>query len=125
MLVEHKDRLLSSLYLKGCEATPKEQLFLPGIGTINTVHLYCDHIEKEEYVDVYASQHNVDVKDWWADHGTLLFRYDPENDQLPSITATGKAAILISIPTVSSVAIKVDKWNGIDVRYEIGHIHFQ
>ena len=123
MLFRHWDRLRSVLYLAGCQVSPISQSTLPGVGRFSIVHLACDQGEKSEYIDVYASDNGVNLNHWWADHGTLLFRYDPspQSNQLPVITTSGKTQIVISVPDVSSVAIKVDKWRGMNVHYVIGH----
>ena len=124
MFIEHRNRISSALYLVGCETAPMTQTSIPGVGTFSVVHLACDHGEKEEYIDVYASSKAKDVNHWWSDHGTLIFRYDPKNSQVPTIILSNKTQIVISIPTVSSVAIKVEKWRGVNIRYEIGYADY-
>jgi uncharacterized membrane protein (DUF485 family) len=54
---------------------------------------------------------------------TLLFRYDPANDEntLPSIQATGNDKILISIPRVSQIFFQSRKWRNTTIEYSIGH----
>jgi len=124
MLVKHGSRISSTLYLAGCETYFMGQTSVSGVGTFSVVHLACDHGEKEEYVDVYACGNAKDASHWWSNQGTLIFRYDPKNSQVPTIKGASKTQIVISIPTVSSVAIKVEQWRAMNIRYKIGHTDY-
>ena len=88
----------------------------------------CDEIAKQEAISIYAS--SADEKDsavfrLWH-RRTLLFRYDPwtADGPLPTIRAAGSNRILISVPKVSSVFFRTDKWRNMKIDYEIGQIAY-
>lgn len=67
----------------------------------------CDTLAKDEAVRVFAVRSDANRSSWirFLARRRLVFQYDPWNqDELvPSITATGKDDIMISIPRVSYI----------------------
>jgi hypothetical protein len=85
----------------------------------------CDTLVKDEAVSVYVTPASKE-QSWIAklfNRKTLIFRYDPGRaDSLPpSIQASAKERILISIPEVSSVIYQSRKWRKVFIDYRIEH----
>lgn len=89
----------------------------------------CDVLAKDEFISVYASRLPASPM-WrtlgWFNRRSLLFRYDPGDDDhpLPSITAPGQKQIHIAVPKVSSIVVQNRTWNGEFITYAIGSTYF-
>jgi len=85
----------------------------------------CDAFVKDEAVSVYVARADREADSWfakWANRRTLIFRYDPgRKNPLPSIEASGKDRILISVPEVSSVILQSRRWHNVSIEYKIEH----
>ena len=55
---------------------------------------------------------------------TLLFKYGPSRDVLPTVEVRGQDRILISIPVVSDVVFQERQWMNRRIDYAIGHIDY-
>jgi hypothetical protein len=92
-------------------------------------YVNCDALAKDESVSVYitsAWEEKSRIAKPPSDK-TLIFRYDPGGRvdvPSPSIQASGRDHILISIPDVSSVSFEARKWRHISIDYKIGHIAY-
>ncbi|MFZ0935350.1 MAG: hypothetical protein ACLP6W_21915 [Bryobacteraceae bacterium] len=85
----------------------------------------CDTLPKDEAVSVYVAT-AAKGKSWvpnWFNRRTLIFSYDPSgvDNSPPSIQASGKERILISVPEVSSVILQRRKWRNFSIDYRIAH----
>jgi hypothetical protein len=90
-------------------------------------HTSCDLFSKQEAITVYASPHEaVASQAGWFRNRTLLFRYLPgaPDDLLPSFEATGPNRILITVPSIGSVAVQKHSLGKTAVNYHIGHIEY-
>jgi hypothetical protein len=90
-------------------------------------HTSCDLFSKQEAITVYATPHRpgADESRWFGDR-TLLFRYLPgaPDDLLPSFESTGPDRILITVPSIGSVAVQKHSLGQTAVNYHIGHIEY-
>jgi hypothetical protein len=86
----------------------------------------CDTLAKDEAISVYFSRATVMEESWfenWWNHRILIFRYDPgRHSDPPVIGSPDKDRILISIPEISSVAFRSEKWRDISIDYKIAHV---
>ena len=93
---------------------------------VEIVYTNCDTLAKDEAISVYFSRAAVKEDSWyakWFNRRTLVFRYDPGRPSGPPvIESLRKDRVLISIPEVSSVAIRGDKWRDISIDYKIEHV---
>jgi hypothetical protein len=89
----------------------------------------CDVLAKDEFISVYATKLPASPL-WgtlgWFNRRSLLFRYDPGDDDhpLPSITVLGKEQIRIAVPKVSSIVVQNRTWNGESITYAVGSTYF-
>ena len=97
-----------------------------GASRFEIVDVSCDTLAKDEVVRIYElTPHRL-----WLGHledrGTLLFGYDPGNPQniQPQIAIDARGELTISIPWISSIWYKADRWNGRPIHYEIGRIDY-
>lgn len=89
----------------------------------------CDTLAKQEAISVYASTTASRGESWfekWLHRKTLLFRYDPSgrDKTLPSISATRRDRVLISVPEVSSILFQRPKWQNVSIDYRIERIDY-
>jgi hypothetical protein len=89
----------------------------------------CDLLAKDEFISVYATKLPTSPFQkmlGWVNRQSLLFRYDPGNEDnpLPSITASGQNQIRIALPKVSSIEVQNRTWNDRSISYEIGKIYY-
>jgi hypothetical protein len=95
---------------------------------VEIVYTNCDTLVKDEAVSVYFSRAAVKEESWfakWSNHRSLVFRYDSGRPSgPPAIESPGKDRILISIPEVSSVFLRCQKWRNVSIDYNIGHIDY-
>jgi hypothetical protein len=93
---------------------------------IDIIYTNCDTFAKDESIKVYFSQASVAEESWfanWRNHRTLIFDYDPgSHSDTPVIESLGKDRLMISIPEVSSVALRYQKWRDLFIDYKIDHI---
>jgi len=86
---------------------------------VEIIYTNCDTLAKDEAISVYFSRAAATEESWfanWRNHRTLIFRYDPGRpSDPPIIESPGKDRIVISIPEVSSVALRGDKWRDISI----------
>lgn len=89
----------------------------------------CDILAKDEYISVYAiSVPRSPLQKLLGPFNkqSLLFRYDPgqEDNPLPSVTLLGQAQIRIAVLSVSSIAVQDRTWNDKSISYDIGKIYY-
>jgi hypothetical protein len=71
--------------------------------------------------DASISVHGLDEH---GRHATLLFRYGPGPDVLPTIQMPDQGRIVITISSVSDVVFQKHRWMNRSVYYDIGHIDY-
>jgi hypothetical protein len=79
----------------------------------------CDVIAKEEWISVLVSRGARTPQ-------ILLFEYDPGGGALPlpEIKLVGANAVQISVPRISSLRYRRDRWDTLSVGYDIGAIDY-
>jgi hypothetical protein len=90
-------------------------------------HTSCDLFSKQEAITVYAAPHQAPAsRRRWFRSRIMLFRYLPESsdDLLPSFESTGPDRILITVPSIASVAVQQHSLGETAVNYHIGHIEY-
>jgi hypothetical protein len=99
---------------------------IPDVSSISfrIVYSNCDTLAKQEAVTIYASPATTisgTQLERWFESDTLLFSYVPAYGEItaPVVTSPRSGYILISIPEVSSVLYKREKWRDISVGYKI------
>jgi hypothetical protein len=95
---------------------------------VEVIYTNSDTLAKQEDISVYLSDAH-DRGSWIRKslHGkTRVFSYDPGNpdNPPPSITSPAVGQLLISVPRVSSVALKQTHWKNVSITYEIGRIDY-
>ncbi|MGO9095804.1 MAG: hypothetical protein ACLQGV_11320 [Bryobacteraceae bacterium] len=90
------------------------------------VYENCDTLVKTEDVAVYVSRASAPGESLfakWSNRRALVFGYDPGYPaDPPSISAPSKDRILISIPVVSSIRLRRQKWKNVSIEYEVGRV---
>ncbi|HEY3706002.1 MAG TPA: hypothetical protein VGL22_13135 [Terracidiphilus sp.] len=90
-------------------------------------HTTCDLFSRQEAVTVYASRREAGASGRrWFRSRAMVFRYVPgsSDDLLPSFESTGPDRILITVPSVASVAVQKYALEQTAVNYHIGHIEY-
>jgi hypothetical protein len=80
-------------------------------------HTGCDFIAKDESVRVLVSSGARTQQ-------TLLFKYDPAVQALPVVELVGANAFRISVPRISSLIYRRDRWENLSFDYDIGSIEY-
>jgi hypothetical protein len=111
-----------------CLSETRMKTSLPG-EDVEVVYLSCDTLAKQDTIDVYLMSpgaNNQPPLIRWFYKKALVFRYDPwsYDEPLPLIRATGPSGIVISVPRVSSVFWKNEKWKNVSIHYEIGQTEY-
>src|SRR5947209_18585224 len=95
---------------------------------VEVVYTGCHTIAKDETISVYFSRAAVNGESLfakWVNGRTVVFRYDPGHPtSLPAIELGGKDRVVISIPEVSSVVLRRQRWRNLTIDYTIGHIDY-
>jgi len=93
---------------------------------VEIVYTNCDTLAKDEAISVYFSRAAAKEDSWytkWFNRRTLVFRYDPGRpSDPPAIESLGEDRMVISVPEVSSVALRSEKWRDISIDYKIEHV---
>ena len=121
--------LAAGLYLTGmaigllpgpwtCLTVARENVSRPSGMTFEMVYVNCDLIAKWERVSIYAKQRGNIRK-------TLVFEYAPVYyEPLPQITVPNDQDILISVASIGSINLQLDRWNGHRILYRIEKIYY-
>lgn len=118
-------RGLNPLTAWACTSQPRGGLSDVSGWDLEIEHTSCNLFSKQEAITVYASPHRPGgSQKRWFHRRTLLFRYLPgsPDDLLPSFESTGPGRILITVPSISSVAVQKRSLAETAVNYHIGHI---
>jgi hypothetical protein len=81
------------------------------------LELNCDTFAKEEWIDVLVTRGG-------RTRQTLLFEYVPATDALPVIKSVGANEFKISVPRISSLRYRRDRWESLSLDYDIGIIDY-
>ena len=100
----------------GILVVSRHQVSDPTGVSVEALDLNFDFIGNWEEVHLFARRAGEVRK-------TLLFAYYPEPDvALPEIAFLDKKTIRIAVPWIQEAFIQQHRWNGYDVRYEIGKV---
>lgn len=90
------------------------------------VDVSCDTLAKDETVRIYTLTSHRSWLGHTEDRETLLFGYDPGNSEnnRPQIAIDMAGKLTITMPWISSIWYKADRWNGQLINYEIGRIDY-
>ena len=119
-------RLAGIIDPDACISEPMQTMPNASGAKVETIDTNCDTLAKDEAISVYFSRASVNDGAWygrWFNRRTLVFRYDPGRPSGPPVVELpGKDRIVISIPEVSSVAFRSEKWRDISIDYKIEHV---
>jgi hypothetical protein len=80
-------------------------------------HTDCDAIAKWHFIDVLVAKGG-------STRQTVLLEYVPAVEALPVIKLVGAKAFRISIPRISSLRLRRDRWENLSLDYDIGSIEY-
>ena len=80
-----------------------------------TTRTDCDAIAKWAGVNVFVSAAGDTKK-------TLLFKYDPVVDEMPTISVADPTHVTITVPRIAALFFQMHDWGGVHIEYEIGHV---
>ena len=90
---------------------------IPGVSGLDfeTTRTDCAAIAKWGWVSVFISV-SGDAKK------TLLFKYDPVVDELPTISVADPTHVTITVPRVAELFFQMHNWGDVHIEYRIGHV---
>ena len=87
---------------------------------LELVDTNCDLIAKDEAITLFATR-GPHLVDWLS--RTQIFEYDGDPAAL-TIASPDQGTLLLSIDRISSVYFARDRWRGLRIVYDIGHISY-